>query len=339
METNTIDLLREIILNPDDDALRLIYADKIEEDDPKNADRAEFIRLQVERSRLEDQECKYDCRSRIDYRCKWCNSIDKGDGLLGRNQQWCPWTWDDNQRTPLPVFWSRGFIESISVPADVWIANHYKIAWNEGQATWCPTCAGKCGHIMGTSDQYRSPANCMTEGEFKRDAGKGWRSLKPHPTWKRCEQCDGGSVPRPLPKTAHPIRKVEITTSPAINHENARDGRERAWSSWGILKEWLDPRPYPNGGYFPPDRVFAVLQQGCEYWWPRIEFTFRERPWETERHWVNVNFGTGGRTDWVEAGEAILVGHQIAADSQGRAVRVRVGDYIVGHAISNSQTR
>src|SRR6476646_10103294 len=42
--------LRDVIENPDDDAPRLIFADWL--DDNGDSDRAEFIRLQVERDRL-----------------------------------------------------------------------------------------------------------------------------------------------------------------------------------------------------------------------------------------------------------------------------------------------
>lgn len=47
-------LLREIAASPDDDTLRLAFADWLDEHgDPADADRAEFVRVQCELERLE----------------------------------------------------------------------------------------------------------------------------------------------------------------------------------------------------------------------------------------------------------------------------------------------
>jgi hypothetical protein len=57
-------------------------------------DRAELIRVQVERGRLPKQFCDYECKNRQDYRCRWCVLGDRERDLLARNPAWlsvpCP---------------------------------------------------------------------------------------------------------------------------------------------------------------------------------------------------------------------------------------------------------
>lgn len=60
------DLLKDILKNPDDDFLRLIYADWLE-DNNIDANRSEFIRIQIELSKLKKLNVNYSYNHRFSY--------------------------------------------------------------------------------------------------------------------------------------------------------------------------------------------------------------------------------------------------------------------------------
>ena len=93
-------LLRAIIDHPDDDTLRLIYADWLDEND--QPDRAAFIRLQIEAARAEP----YSPQAR--------SASLSASRLLNRHRG--PWTKHLTIRL-IDYEFSRGFIERISIDA------------------------------------------------------------------------------------------------------------------------------------------------------------------------------------------------------------------------------
>lgn len=93
-------LLRAIIDAPDDDGLRLMYADRC--DEAGGAERAEFIRVQVEAARLEAaghtadpwfESANRDCPAQLTFPgCEECSSLIKlrrrEDELYGTSEAW-----------------------------------------------------------------------------------------------------------------------------------------------------------------------------------------------------------------------------------------------------------
>jgi uncharacterized protein (TIGR02996 family) len=77
--------LRSILANPDDDAPRLIYADWL--DEQGDADRAEFIRLQVRLARMPSSDADWaSIKSRAeelqhDHHVEWVNQLPQFDGV------------------------------------------------------------------------------------------------------------------------------------------------------------------------------------------------------------------------------------------------------------------
>jgi uncharacterized protein (TIGR02996 family) len=101
-------LLAAIIAAPDDDLPRLVYADWL--DERGQPDRAEFIRMQIERERLEPAGPRYAVLAR------------KEAALIGRHKE----GWTTLLRTVLPgstAKFRRGFVEEVSTPAAVLLAN------------------------------------------------------------------------------------------------------------------------------------------------------------------------------------------------------------------------
>jgi uncharacterized protein (TIGR02996 family) len=110
-------LLQAILQEPDDDALRLIYADWVQ--DHGDPDRAEFIRLQCERLTLASvswfsglEICLHDAEGKACYQCQ--DHKDREEELLAANAaRWHPrgrarWTF------------RRGFIEAAGLTWTDW---------------------------------------------------------------------------------------------------------------------------------------------------------------------------------------------------------------------------
>ena len=72
--------LAGIIANPEDDDVRLIYADWLEECGA--AERAEFIRVQCELAK-----CPCRCDLSCGYRCKWCDEHEDRGVCLRRRER------------------------------------------------------------------------------------------------------------------------------------------------------------------------------------------------------------------------------------------------------------
>lgn len=172
-------LLAAIITAPDDDTPRLAYADFLDErGGPGDAHFAAYIRCNVALARG-DETMQKAAREEIE-----------------RNG----WTWRDNPhafgaRFPgLKYRKRRGFVEAVRCTAEEFFRETDRLIWNSRQFELCPRCKGK----------RRVFEQVMRRG-FLMNASRG----------KRCPECFGrGTVPRPCPQTAQPIRKVTITTDP-----------------------------------------------------------------------------------------------------------------------------
>lgn len=102
MKTDGEALLVAILDDPCDDALRLIYADWLDEDG--QPERARYIREQI----LSDPE---GCRPRLHHYAQriWPDSITS---LVGKKGEYPDgWDWQ----------WRRGFVESVRCPLDSWL--------------------------------------------------------------------------------------------------------------------------------------------------------------------------------------------------------------------------
>jgi len=98
--------LQAIRDNPEDDAVRLIYADYLEEKgDPAGLDRAEFIRLQLELGRL-----PADSTDRA-------TLLARGRRLLREHE--AEWVAGDLRGLVRGGEFRRGFVEKVALPAEV----------------------------------------------------------------------------------------------------------------------------------------------------------------------------------------------------------------------------
>jgi uncharacterized protein (TIGR02996 family) len=152
--------LADICQHPDDDAVRLIYADWL--DEHGEPERAEFIRLQIERARLEtvlchqpgaemgdgcnDSECP---RCGPDYALAW----RERELLTVVNA--ARWTPDDRAFAACEwTIFRRGFVEVITLPCAAFVGGPCTNCGGNGEeasdggAQRCPDCHGT-GHIPG----------------------------------------------------------------------------------------------------------------------------------------------------------------------------------------------
>lgn len=124
--TDDAAMLAAIIDRPDDDTPRLAYADWL--DDQGEADRAAFIRAQVEYARIPecviiggDQPCCPRC-SALERSQVIRESLSTVDGITQANG----WHWSvllPHTGSNGDVAWSRGFVESVTCSAADWLAH------------------------------------------------------------------------------------------------------------------------------------------------------------------------------------------------------------------------
>jgi uncharacterized protein (TIGR02996 family) len=117
-------LYADILANPDNDGIRLIYADWLEEYGNSNDQaQAEFIRIQIERDRRRRNGILMSDEERL--------MRDRENELLERFLEWFPMP---KSSEFAPCFPRRGFIESVMVDACVfssapfeWLFTHHPI--------------------------------------------------------------------------------------------------------------------------------------------------------------------------------------------------------------------
>ena len=94
--------------------------------------------------------------------------------------------------------WSRGFIESLTCTAEAWFGDDRapglceRLWWDAGQTVPCGACGGRKG------------LSVYERGEYG-----------PNRYFEDCPTCHGsGELPRPIPTTAVPLRKLTLSTMP-----------------------------------------------------------------------------------------------------------------------------
>lgn len=251
--TDETAILASILAFPDEDTPRLMYADEIEESDPA---RAEFIRVQCELARTPDcnpidPTADVWCR-----RCELCLREKELFAVLSRSfgeslgPLWSGHRQSQHLRCEQHTSFMpdrqhivrRGFVDELHLPAEDWLRHADAIYWHPSQTVECPH--DVCDHGV-----------CMS----------GNLSYK-------CDVCEGtGRVPRPMPATAHPIRRVRLTGGqvPWSNH-SVRDGTAEYYLLRGLgpaMRRGKTVR-LPVVGILHTEIVRAVLEAE----WPSITF-------------------------------------------------------------------
>lgn len=190
-----IAILRQIILEPDEDLHRLVYADALDErGEPGDAEHATVIRSQCESKKIHTCEC-YPSLFVVPS-CSCCEAVkpiyDETDVSLrfitDRFRPDVSFSWAvlegdyfDEIDTP-SSFLTRGFVHTVTCDAPTFLRHADALIWHPTQTAACPKCGGFGGDISG---------------------------------WT-CRSCTGPlhRVPRPCPPTAQPVRRVVLTTVP-----------------------------------------------------------------------------------------------------------------------------
>jgi uncharacterized protein (TIGR02996 family) len=117
--------LADICANPDDDGVRLIYADWLtEREGPGDRERAEFIRVQCQSQHLPPCACSYG-RVLTSSSCRRCLAILRELQLRGEMQdrlrdEWISWGECGRLRWWWAWEFRRGFVEHITLAAADW---------------------------------------------------------------------------------------------------------------------------------------------------------------------------------------------------------------------------
>lgn len=234
-------LLASILSSPHDDTPRLIYADWCEENG--DAERAEFIRYQIDLARGPNGIKKAVDIDDADERQKWLDKVQwlshRQFRLAADNPEWWPDGWfmkfdSDGCQYPRPTMYvCRGFASRVRCSCDHWLAHADKLTWwperkcekCEGEGDYldaagyaavengtlrdwvkltCPPCRGK-GSIPGAT--MPCPMGMCRGGLADATSGAN--------PWKHCKICSGsGRVPRPVMLAMQPITEVTLMTLP-----------------------------------------------------------------------------------------------------------------------------
>lgn len=212
-------MLQAICAAPGDDLPRLAFADWLEDSArPPEPERAEFIRVQIEREAVESIE--HTCRPHPDggpdegeTECAACGAHWVAEDLRNREREileriaervavpildtlW-PHTaqqvgWDGvvtafptGQRAGGHVRFRRGFLWGVTCAAPKWVASVSEIAWHPDWSVPCASCEDKA------------------------------------PDWEtnvvECRRCDStGYVGQPCPAEPQPVERVTLTTRPDL---------------------------------------------------------------------------------------------------------------------------
>lgn len=212
-------LLCAIITTPEDDGARLAYADYIHIE-YGDEDRADFIRIQCELARrtlpISDQKTHSGKLLKYDHGNDWEELLRReGELLTGENSgRWAghPISMGrPNQTYPIfhPWEFTCGFISSITCTAQDFLKYADQLVWSENMTQDCDGCQ-ECFEGWPIIGNTKCP---LTGKEIPLVEKRGKRH----------------QVPRPMPDTAQPIRRVILTTAPIEITET--------WS-WRLRGEW-----------------------------------------------------------------------------------------------------
>lgn len=267
-------LLAGIIMHPDDDTRRLVYADALDEMEPVRVKctsgmcgfdaKPGYVKVNSGRNYVYGEPRERKC-NRCDgtgtvldtsnaaraafIRAQVAGVKDLFD-IATRATSTFPVGWlhkrasDKNEYDKPTMHVGRGFGERLRCSAENFLKHADALIWHPEQTAECPQCKGAKGYWDDGGCKYQSP----------------W--------WCECKACSGsGRVPRPCPDTAQPIRKVVLTTLPGIQSNG---------SGWRLRGE------SQFNGPFRPHRKIPVGVNGS--WrealplllkaeWPGITFT------------------------------------------------------------------
>lgn len=216
--------LQAILEDPNDDFIRLSFADWLEErGQPGDGERAEFIRVQCELARIK----KYidDMKGLVGSIAAKANRLHRREReLLGENiSVWLNSLPDgfrcanvENRPTSSPVaLFRRGFVAAITCTAADWLKHADELAWHPSQEMACPACLGS-GQDRSSSQDGRKYVceRCMAVSEIPIISGVRCPHCGSDFMCKyrlgSCGHCKKGRLPRPMPATAQPIEEVTL---------------------------------------------------------------------------------------------------------------------------------
>lgn len=245
--TDQIDFIRAIIENPDDDPLRLVYADWLTENGQE--ERGELIRVQMELAKLgpKPPECTsgYDriltggiclrCQRIIDWACDAGPLDQRSSNLLQKLASEFPYFTSHN--------WSRGFVEEVYATAERFLEDVDKAIWKKTEV--CPNCDGLgetrfCDAAGDMDDEPCKSCGGSLSGGYKRGSG---------------------NIDLPCPLTAHPIRCVVITSLASPSNPRMQSLSTKHKYDW-----WPTDGPELN-------TTWELMLAMFEAEWPGIKFT------------------------------------------------------------------
>jgi uncharacterized protein (TIGR02996 family) len=258
--------LRAVCEEPGSDAARLAYADWIE---PRDAERAELIRVQCELASL-PPEPKMTCSgvrfwthhaAQVHSRqCNWCQWTEIRDAKilplrrrerelrLAYGPKWLPWStnydrdyWNDR------IEFRRGFPAEITCTWADW-QQHHAEWW------WSPLQTVKCGCAM-PGKLFSS----FTRADCSRCRGSG-RVLRPFPTGEReCPTCGDGRLMTPEQWLRSPIDPCDTCR-----------GTGRVPGEPSVMPlECVRLTTLPEGSQWVSDEF---VQHYCQQTWPGLRF-------------------------------------------------------------------
>lgn len=249
------------------------------------AARADLIRIQIEIARMEEsgEPCEIDPHEGhtcCDDPCMVCQSVERYDTLRRRERElfdrhWPQWSGEPERGYPvsgkvavrvrtdeqydndIEYEFRRGFVESIKLP---WLR------FAGGPCERCPDCRGE-GHAPGIEKALVWWPGAVDvcpgcKGEKRRyvhdaEATRYNKQIGRHPMIPRqktiaCPECSGkGTIPRPMPATAQPIREVVLTDYPI-----APAVAEIGWQGPDTVLGWLASK-WPTVKFALPDPAGA----------------------------------------------------------------------------------
>lgn len=253
--TTSADFVRAIIEQPDDDALRLIYADFLEERGDR--DRAEFIRVQIELAAIGDVACgrtgarlrgyaRYTKRCR----CTPCRLMRR-EYLSSRRHVFCDWPPE-----PKHLFteddWRRGFVEQVALTVEEWFggrcpsctapaprsSRHAKVRRADCAACWGSGLQKACGPALVRAAPLRRvafPAKTPLTTFLGRYVWtRGWAYDTPEATWQLPNVAFDALIQSGMgdPRQDSPAARSGEPSYGFSTQQDARDAQSAASLAW-----------------------------------------------------------------------------------------------------------
>lgn len=235
-------LLAAILANPADDAARLVYADKIEErDQPGDAERAEFIRVQVQD--IPGDQCEK-CSGTGKHKRGYCDAFMYGCDEFGDD--------DCSHNNELINCGECASLrkrerELFNANCDKWfpVPPGYGFDW---AISLCPDDNdARPSYIVrrGFVAEVRGRMEKLVGGECEECQGRGLRTIYGDGSgpWLKCQYCTDGRVPGVLPAIAqaHPVEWVRATDAKPQAHPPSNP-YEYGWCYTRTVEPFSIPR-------------------------------------------------------------------------------------------------